>query len=175
MLIFKLREIQMSANNNSGTIFIREKTLLPAVLSIESEAFLPGWRAVRNLNGYELGRKIAQVGWSFFYLAGEMRTIVLGSEEEQVKRQAVRRTLGKLKGPRFNCLEITGVAAKHFLGIPFLSVTANFRHIQESVYLVPMKGLVSGMTAGAAPGTQLNSSERPKVIPKQDEALISSS
>lgn len=166
----------MSANNNSGTIFIREKTLLPAVLSIESEAFLPGWRAVRNLNGYELGRKIAQVRWSFFYLAGEMRTIVLGSEEEEVKRQAVRRTLGKLKGQRFNCLEITGVAAKHFLGIPFLSVTANFRHIQESVYLV--KGLVSGTTAAAAPGTQLNSSESShhrEVIPKQDEALISSS
>ena len=66
----------MSANNNSGTIFIREKTLLPVVLSIESEVFLPGWRAVRNLNGYELGRKIAQVRWSFFYLAGEMRAIV---------------------------------------------------------------------------------------------------
>jgi hypothetical protein len=61
MLIFKLQEIQMSANNNSGTIFSREKTLLPAVLSIESEAFLPSWRAVRNLNGYELGRKIAQL------------------------------------------------------------------------------------------------------------------
>lgn len=163
----------MSANNDSGTIFIREKTLLPAVLSIESEAFFPGWRAVRNLNGYELGRKIAQARWSFFYLAGEMRTIVLGSEEEEVKRQAVRRILGRVKGQRFNCLETTGVAAKHFLGIPFLSVTANFRHIQESVYLVPMKGLISGMTAAAAPGIQLNSSEGPH--PKQDEALISSS
>jgi hypothetical protein len=33
-----------------------------------------------------------------------MRTIVLGSEEEEVKRQAVWRTLGNLKGQRFNCL-----------------------------------------------------------------------
>jgi hypothetical protein len=168
----------MSANNNSGTIFIRDKTLLPAGLSIESEAFLPGWRVVRNLDGYELGRKIAQAKWSFFYLAGKMRTIVLGREGEEAKRQAVRRTLGKVKGRRFNCLEITGVVAKHFLGFPFLSVTANFRHIQESLYLVPRNGLVSGMTAVAAPGTQLNSSERQhhrKVIPKQDEALISNS
>lgn len=168
----------MSANKNSGTIFIREKALLPAGLSIESEAFLPGWRAVRNLDGYELGGKIAEAKWSFFYLAGEMRTIVLGRKGEAAKRQALRRTLGKLKSQRFNCLEITEVVAKHFLGIPFLSVTANSRHIQESLYLVPMKGFVSEMTAAPAPGTQLNSSERQhhrKAIPKQDVALISNS
>jgi hypothetical protein len=168
----------MSANHNSGTIFIREETLLPAGLSIESEAFLPGWRVVRNLDGYELGRKIAQAKWNFFYLAGEMTTIVLGGEGEEAKRRAVRRTLGKLKGQRFNCLEITEVVAKHFLGIPFLSVTANSRHMQESLYLVPMEGLASGMTVVAAPWTQLNSSERQhhtKVIPKHDGALISNS
>jgi hypothetical protein len=90
MLEFKLWEIQMSANNNSGTIFIREKTLLPAGLSVESEAFLPGWRAVRNLNGYELGRKVAQAKWSFFYLGGAVRTIVPGRERDETKRRAVR-------------------------------------------------------------------------------------
>jgi len=168
----------MSANSHSGTIFIREKTHLPAGLSIESEAFLPGWRAVRNLDGCELGRKIEQAKWSFFYLAGEVRANVLGREGEEAKRRAVKRMLGGLKGRRFNCLEITEVVAKRFFGIPFLSVTANSRHIQESLYLVPIDGLASGMTAAVAPGTQLDSSERQhhgKVLPKQGEALISSS
>ena len=168
----------MSANNNSGTIFIREKTHLPAGLSIESEAFLPGWRAVRNLDGYELSRKIEKARWSFFYLAGEVRTTVLGREGEEAKRRAVKRMLGRLKGRRFNCLEITEVVAKRFLGIPFLRVAAHSRHLQESLYLVAIKSLASGMTAAAAPGIQLDSSDRQhhrKVLPKQDEALVSSS
>ena len=160
MFVFKLQEIQMSANNNSETIFIREKTLLPAGLSVESTAFLPGWRTVRNLDGYELGRKLAQAKWSFIYLAGEVRTIVLGRERDETKRRAVRRILGKLKGPGFNCLEITEVISKRFLGIPVLRVTAHSRHLQESLYLVPIDGLPSGMTAAVAPGTPLNSAER---------------
>jgi hypothetical protein len=178
MLVFKLQEIQMSANNNSETIFIREKTLLPAGLSVESEAFLPGWRAIRDLDGYELSRKLAQAKWSFFYLAGEVRTIVLGRERDETKRRAVRRILGKLKGQGFNCLEITEVVAKRFLGFPVLRVAAHSRHLQESLFLVPIDGLAPGMTAAAAPGTQLVSSDRQhqrKVIPKQDEVLISSS
>lgn len=168
----------MSANNNSGTIFIREKTHLPAGLSIESEAFLPGWRAVRNLDGYELSRKIEQAKWSFFYLAGEVRTVVFGREREEAKRRAVKRILGRLKGTRFNSLEITEVVAKRFLGIPFLRVAAHSRHLQESLYMTPMKSIVSGMTVAPASETESDGSERQhhgKVLPEQDEALISSS
>jgi hypothetical protein len=150
----------MSANNNSGTIFIREKTLLPAGLSIETEAFLPGWRAVRNLDGYDLSRKIEQAKWSFFYLAGEVRTVVLGREGEEAKRRALKGILGRLKGRRFNCLEITEVVAKRFLGIPFLRVAAHSRHLQESLYMIPIKSLVPGMNVAPASETELDGSER---------------
>jgi hypothetical protein len=139
----------MSVNNIFGTIFIRENTLLPAELSIKTEGVFPGWRTVRNLDGYELGREIQKANWNFFYLAGAV----------------------KLKVQEFNCLEITQVIAKGFLGIPFLCVTANSRHIQESPYLVPIEGLASG----AVLRTKWNSSERLRggeVLVKQDAALV---
>ena len=65
--------------NRAGTILIREDTPLPANLSIESEAFLPGWRVVKNLDRSTLARSIEGANWNFFYLAGEIRATVLGS------------------------------------------------------------------------------------------------
>jgi len=126
---------QMSANEHEGRIFIRENTILPGGLLIETETFLPGWRAVRNCDGYRLGRKIEEAKWNFFYLASEFKAIVLGREEPVAFRRAVRSILRKPEARKFNSLEITGIRSSWFLGIPFVSVRANFRHIQKSLAL----------------------------------------
>jgi hypothetical protein len=131
----------VSANYTSRTILIRENTLLPGSLAVESEVFLPGWRVVKNLDGYGLGQKIEEAKWCFFYLAGEIRAVALGREELGTLRRAVKQILAKREGQKFNSLEITKVASKRFLGIPFLSVTAHFRHIQQGICLVPAKDL----------------------------------
>jgi len=68
----------MPDTNRARTILIREDTPLPANLSIESEAFLPRWRVVKNLDRATLARKIEGANWNFFYLAGAMRATVLG-------------------------------------------------------------------------------------------------
>src|SRR6266851_7285583 len=115
----------MSSINRTGTVFIREDTRLPATLSIESEAFLPGWRVVKNLDRQALTREIEGANWNFFYLAGEIRTTVFGREGVGTLRRAVKRILAKQEDQsfRFNALEITKIASKWFLGIPLLRVT----------------------------------------------------
>src|SRR5689334_6387251 len=136
----------MSANETSGTILIRENTLLPAGLGIESEAFLPGWKAIRNFDRYELGRKIEEANWNFFYLAGEIRVTVLGRDDSKTLRRAVKRILAKQE-KQFNSLEITKVLLKGFLGVRFMNVTAHSRHIQQGICLVPAKDAVPGLPA----------------------------
>jgi hypothetical protein len=126
----------MSVNNTSGTIFIREHTLLPAGLAVESDAYLPGWRTVRNLNGYGLSRKIEEAKWNFFYLAGDITSVGLGREGPESLRRAVRRVLANQKSEKFNSLEITDVVSKWFLVFPYVRITAHFRHIQQGVALV---------------------------------------
>ncbi len=120
----------------TGTILIQEDTLLPTGLSIESDALLPGWRAVRNLDGYGLGRKIDEADWNFFYLAGELKATIVGREAVEGLRRAVKQILAKRTGQKFNALEIAKVVSKRFLGVPYLKVFAHFRHIQEGMYLV---------------------------------------
>lgn len=125
----------MPVKNTSGTVFIRENTLLPTGLAVETELFLPGWRVVKNLDGYGLGRKVEEEKWNFFYLAGDLRAVTLGRKGPGTLRKVVRRLLGKQAGERFNSLEITKIVSKRFLGIPFTSVMAHFRHIQEEIGL----------------------------------------
>ncbi len=154
----------MSSMNRTRTVFIREDTGLPTTLAIESEAFLPGWRVVKNLDRQALTREVEKANWNFFYLAGEMRATVFGREGLGALRRAVKCVLAKQEGQKFNSLEITKVVSKRFLGIPFMSVTAHSRHIQQGIGLVPAKDFVLRMPA--APNGE--------VAIKQYVALISS-
>jgi hypothetical protein len=129
------KEKPMADKIKTGTILIEEGTPLPESLRFESEPYSNGWRLVRNLDGYELGQKTTKAGWNFFYMAVEIKATVFGFDEEKALRRAVNRVLTKLKSEKFNCLEITQVAAKRFLGLPYMTVSAHPRHIQESVFL----------------------------------------
>jgi len=168
----------MSVTNLSGTTLIRENTLLPAGLAIESEIFLPGWRVVKNLDGSALARNVEGANWNFFYLAGEFRATAFGRDPSGALRKAVKRILAK-QGKQFNSLEITRVVSKRFLGIPFmLSIAAHSRHIQHSTCLVPAKDFPLGITGLAAPESKLGSGReqrRAEAIGKPHTALISGS
>jgi hypothetical protein len=129
----------MSEKTALPTIFVKENTLLPAGLALQSEAFLPGWRSLTNLDGRQLGRKIEHANWNFFYLAGPIKTTVLGREGLSAIGRAVKRVLAKQQNQSFNALEITKIISKRILGVPYLSISAHSRHIQEGMYLVSAK------------------------------------
>src|SRR5712675_2731908 len=131
----------MSKIDRTGTIIIKEGTPLPTLRSMESEHLLPGWRIVKNLDRQALTREIEGANWNFFYLAGEIRTIVFGREKLGTLRRAVKRILAKQEAQsfRFNSLEITKIASKWFLGFPLTSVTAHSRHIQLGIALIPAR------------------------------------
>jgi hypothetical protein len=114
----------MPVKNTSGTVFIRENTLLPTGLAVETELFLPGWRVVKNLDGYGLGRKVEEEKWNFFYLAGDLRAVTLGRKGPGTLRKVVRRLLGKQAGERLtpgdneNCFSASWVFLLRVFG-PF--------------------------------------------------------
>jgi hypothetical protein len=114
--------------------------------------------------GTDLAKKIEEAKWYFFYLVGEIRAIALGREELGTLRRVVKQILAKREGQKFNSLEVTEISSKRFLGIPFMSVTAHFRHIQQGICLVPTKNFV--LRIPAAP--------KGEVTTRQYSALISS-
>jgi hypothetical protein len=127
-----------------GTILIKEGTLLPETLRFESESCVPGWRLVKNLDGDGLDRKIREAGWSFFCLAGQLHATVFGIDEQKTLSRAVEQIVAKLKSAESNSLEIMRVASeasKRFLGVRYVTVSAQSRHIQDNLFLFQAKEL----------------------------------
>jgi hypothetical protein len=129
----------MAETINTGTILIKDGTFLPDALQFETEPCATGWRLVKNLDAYGLDRKIHEAGWTFFWLAGELGATVFGFDRQKAVRRAVKRILANLKSGEFNSLEITRVASKRFLGLPYASVSAHSRHIQGNAFLLRAK------------------------------------
>jgi hypothetical protein len=119
-----------------GSILLKEGTLFPEGFQLDSASYSPGWRSVQGLDGYALDRKTHEAGWTFFFLAGENNATVFGREGQETVRRAIKRILANLKSERFNSLEVTRVVFKHFLGVPYATVSFHKRNIQKGMFLL---------------------------------------
>ena len=129
----------MAETIKTGTILIKDGTFLPGALRLESEPCATGWRLVKNLDSCGLDRKTHEAGWTFFWVADEIKATVFGFDGQKTVRRAVKRILTSVKSEKFNGLEITQVEARRFLGLPCVSVCAQSRHIQESAFFLQAK------------------------------------
>ena len=125
----------MAATVQVGTILIEERSLMAQALGLQSEPYAAKWIVVRALDSFGLNRKIHSAGWNFFFMAAEVKVMFFGAIGAKNIQNAVKRMLGKLRPMNFNCLEVTGIVAKRFLGVPYTVVSAHSRHIQQSCSL----------------------------------------
>jgi hypothetical protein len=119
----------------AGTTLFKEDTILPEGLTFESEQFSPGWRSVKGLNESAIDRRTLEAGWTFFYLAGERRTTAFGREGQKTACRAIQKILTGLKSEKCNSLEVTSVAFKAFLGMPYTMVSFHLRNLQKGMFL----------------------------------------
>jgi hypothetical protein len=118
-----------------GTILTNESSLKLQSLGLETTHCSGNWSLVKVLDGFALDRKIQAAGWNFFFMAAELKVMFFGSLGAAKIQNAVKRILEKVKPQHFNGLEVTGIVARHFLGVPYVTVSAHSRHMQSSCYL----------------------------------------
>jgi hypothetical protein len=116
----------------AGTILIENGSLMPKSIQLAGEPYASGWKSVSNLDLNELDTGINKAGWTFFFMAGEIKITAFGFDKEAAMRRAVKRAITNVEAHKCNCLEITEVSADTFLGVPYVNVCAHARHIQES-------------------------------------------
>ena len=80
-----------------------------------------------------------RTGTSFF-LAASIHATALGYWGERTVRRAMERVLAKAEPSKLNCLEITEVSTRQFLGFLYVHVSAHSRHIQKSPFLQELAG-----------------------------------
>jgi hypothetical protein len=120
-----------------GAILIDETPRITQLLGFESEPYSGNWRLVKALSGFSLERKIRSSGWNFFFMAAEVKAIIIGALGANKTQNALKRILQKVRGQHFNCLEVTSIDERRFLGLPYAVISAHSRHIQQSCYLDP--------------------------------------
>jgi len=118
-----------------GTILIEERPLITQLLGLKSEPCSGNWSVVKALDSLALDRKIHAAGWNFFFMAAEVRVMFFGALGTKKIQNALKRILAKVGHLNFNGLEVTGIVAKRFLGVPYATVSAHSRHIQQSCSL----------------------------------------
>ena len=89
-------EVKLMAEKiNAGTILIKDSTLLPDGLQLESGAYWKGWRLVKSPGSSGIDRKLCEAGWTFLYRASEVDAMAFGSNSEKTTRRAVGNLIAK--------------------------------------------------------------------------------
>jgi hypothetical protein len=115
-----------------GSVFIRRGTLTPESLELESEEAGEGWDRVRNREAGGLDLALRDVGWHMVYIAERVHGFAFGLVGQNTIRTAAASLLRKLRPQMFNCVEVIGITARHFAGVPYVHVIGCARHIQRS-------------------------------------------
>jgi len=121
----------MGGKIRTGTILIEEGAFVPESLQLENAPDAKGWKSVEPADRHELERNIRQAGSIFFFMAREITASAFGFDQQKAVRVALQRIISTVKLQKCNCLQISQVSAKSFLRIPYVSVSAHSRHIQE--------------------------------------------
>jgi|SRR5579872_1676284 len=116
----------------TGTILIETKALMPESVLLESKPYTSNWSSVGNLDLGALDTAVNKAGWTFFFMAGAIKITAFGMDGKSAVRRAVKRLITNVESHKCNCVEITDVSPKSFLGVPYVNVSAHSRHIQKS-------------------------------------------
>ena len=125
----------MTQQVQAGSVLIADRLEGLRAVHIESDPYGRHWSLVRHLSGFDFDRMICRAGWNFFFLAGEVTATFLGGLTPGRIRKALTGILGRVSHQHFNCLEVTAIRARSFLGLPYTTISAHWRHIQQDCRL----------------------------------------
>jgi hypothetical protein len=120
----------MTDTLTAGSILIEKHTHLPEAMRLQSEPDSSGWVP---LNGTRptFEKEVQEAGWTFFFMAGEIRATAFGFDRQKMVRTALQRLMTNVKSHHCNSIEITQVTAKSFLKVPYVTLSAHARHLQK--------------------------------------------
>jgi hypothetical protein len=118
-----------------GAILMKDWPGMKKLLGLESEPYSGEWALLKALDVFALDRKIHAAGWNFFFMATEVKVMFFGSLGAAKVQNALKRIVEKVKQQHFNGLEVTAIVTRHFLGVPYVTVSAHSRHMQQNCCL----------------------------------------
>ena len=133
----------------SGDFLIDPNAPRPRCFEIETNSHPYAWTLFKQiLPPAQLEEELAAGGWTFFFMAGRIRTRAFGFDREKAIYAALQRGIRATRAQGCNCLQVEGVEMHSFLGIPYVSMLIRPRHIQKGVLFAgPSIGVAADITA----------------------------
>ena len=88
----------------AGAILVKESPLMARYLGLETESCCGAWRLVKAQDGFAVERKVRAAGWSFFFMADEVKVMFFGAPAAKKIQKALQGILEKLRGQDFRTL-----------------------------------------------------------------------
>ncbi len=126
---FRELTLAMTDTISLGRIWVQEGNHLPKSFLLRSESDSNGWATVGD-DRPAFEKTVQEAGWTFFFMAGEIKTTVFGFDRQKALHTALRRHIVDVKAQHCNSIEITQVTSKSFLNVPYVRVMAHPRHLQ---------------------------------------------
>jgi hypothetical protein len=127
----------MLQNLKVGTILmnVKEWVGVPHLPGLQTEPCFGEWSIVTLPDAFAFDRAIHTAGWNFFFIATEIKAMYFGFLGEEKIQSALKRISAKVNLQHFNGLQVSKIAARRFLGVPYVTVSAHPRHMQQSCNL----------------------------------------
>ena len=130
--IFRQEAMGMTDGIGVGTLLLKDGALTPQPLQFSNQPCAAGWSAITNATCAQLSEDLNGAGWTFFYMAGEIHANGFGMNAQSRMNRALTHLIGSNGHERCNCLEITQIRQRSFLGLRYISLAARSRHVQKS-------------------------------------------
>jgi hypothetical protein len=116
----------------TGVMFLENGTHMPESITLNTGQFAGGWSDILGSTSAQLSKQIEKAGWTFLFLAGEIQVNGFGMNDQSRSDHAMAHLIDAVKLRKCNCLEITRMRRRSFLGFPYTSVSAHARNIQKN-------------------------------------------
>ena len=116
----------------AGSILIDGGARLPNSRLLQRAPDSNRWTALNGARS-AFETEIREAGWTFFFLAGQIKSTVFGFDRQKALRTALKRLIANVKSHNCNGIEIAQVTEKTFLKVPYVSVSAHARHLQKGL------------------------------------------
>jgi hypothetical protein len=114
----------------TGSILLASGSPMPPSLVLQADSFLNGWGVVEN-SGARVEQQMLDAGWTFFFMAGELRATAFGFDDTRTLSRALSRLAALVRTLGCNSFEVAQISQRSFFGGSQVSVSGHARHLQE--------------------------------------------
>ncbi len=124
--------VATSRDLRPGSVLVKVDVSLPETAAFKSNQY-GRWKVLAE-DGFAVKQILSSVGWHFFFLVPKISVSALSIRSGKAVRAALKKVFATVEAQDLNALEIVEIVRKRFLGVDYVRVVAEPRHVKDSPF-----------------------------------------